>query len=79
MSNIRDELCRFIRLNEQEQWVGAYDASSQFVRKPGFSAGKWTPSSGKLPKPLSRLDLGRHRRMELPTNGRHSRKVRPAA
>lgn len=26
MTSIRDELCRFIRLNEQEQWVGAYDA-----------------------------------------------------
>lgn len=26
MSNIRDELCRFIRLNEQHQWVGAFDA-----------------------------------------------------
>ncbi len=26
MSNIRDELCRFIRLNEQHQWVGAFDS-----------------------------------------------------
>jgi HEAT repeat protein len=32
MPNIRDELCRFIRLNEQEQWVGAYDALEQLER-----------------------------------------------
>ena len=29
MPTIRDELCRFIRLNEQEQWVGAYEALDQ--------------------------------------------------
>jgi HEAT repeat protein len=29
MPSIRDELCRFIQLNEKEQWVGAYDALEQ--------------------------------------------------
>lgn len=32
MPNIRDELCRFIRLNEQEQWVGAYDGLEELER-----------------------------------------------
>lgn len=29
MPTICEELCRFIRLNEQEQWVGAYEALDQ--------------------------------------------------
>lgn len=29
MPSIRDELCRFIRLSETEQWVGAYEALDQ--------------------------------------------------
>ena len=29
MLSIRDELCRFIRLNEQEQWVPSGDALEQ--------------------------------------------------
>ena len=29
MASIRDELCRFIRLNEQEQWVSSGDALEQ--------------------------------------------------
>jgi HEAT repeat protein len=32
MLSIRDELCRFIRLNEQEQWVHAGDALEQLER-----------------------------------------------
>jgi HEAT repeat protein len=32
MSNIRDEFCRFIGLNEQEQWVGAYDGLEELER-----------------------------------------------
>lgn len=32
MTRIRDELCRFIRLNEQEQRVGAYDALDELER-----------------------------------------------
>ncbi len=29
MRTMRDELCRFISMNEQENWVGAYDALEQ--------------------------------------------------
>ena len=32
MPSIREELCRFIRLNEQEQWVGAYDGLEELER-----------------------------------------------
>jgi len=32
MPSIREELCRFIRLNEQDQWVGAYDALEELER-----------------------------------------------
>ncbi len=32
MLRIREELCRFIRLNEKDQWVGAFDALEQFER-----------------------------------------------
>lgn len=32
MTGIRDELCRFIRLNEEERWVGAYDALEELER-----------------------------------------------
>ncbi len=32
MTSVRDELCRFIRLNEEERWVGAYDALEELER-----------------------------------------------
>ena len=32
MTSIRDELCRFIRMNEQEKWVGSYDALEELGR-----------------------------------------------
>lgn len=32
MTSIRDELCRFIRLNEQDQWVPSGDALEQIGR-----------------------------------------------
>ena len=30
--DIREELCRFIRLNEEERWVGAYDGLEELER-----------------------------------------------
>lgn len=32
MPDIREELCRFIRLNEEERWVGAYDGLEELER-----------------------------------------------
>ncbi len=32
MTSIRDELCRFIRLNKEEQWIGAYDRLRELER-----------------------------------------------
>lgn len=32
MTTIRDELCRFIRLNKQDQWVPSGDALEQLER-----------------------------------------------